>query len=85
METNLKGYKFYESYYGYTISARNGEICDYYVVVSDDDSNVVVMNLKSKSKSEMNKADACQKISSRPLLKRTETEIFNDVVDVETL
>jgi hypothetical protein len=85
METNLKGFKFYESYYGYTMTARNGEITKYYVVLSDDGENVEVMNLDSKYKSEMSKGDACFKISTRPLLKRVDGEVVNDIVDVDQL
>ena len=71
-QTNLKGYKFFETYEGYTRTGW-GTIDDNYVVVEDDGENCVVADLKERDRTKkLSKTIVAAKIAKMPLLEWSE-------------
>jgi hypothetical protein len=84
METDLKGYKYNESYKGYTRSGF-GVIDDYYIVLEDDGETCSVADLETKKwVKKWSKRAIAQKLAYAPLLKwNAEAKAY--VNDIEQL
>jgi hypothetical protein len=82
LDADLTGIKFGESYRGYTMTARNGEITDYYAVLKDDGDAVTVIDLNSKSKKVLTRDQVCKKISACTCYKMVDGEMVNEIVNI---
>lgn len=72
IETNLKGYKYFEMYEGYTRTGW-GTIEDYFIVLEDDGENCVVADLKERDRTKkLSKTIVSAKIAKMPLLEWSE-------------
>jgi len=68
METNLKGYKYFETYEGYTRTGW-GTIDDNYVVIEDDGENCVVAYMHDRGRTKtMPKTTVASKVAKKPFL-----------------
>jgi hypothetical protein len=82
LDADLTGIKFGESYRGYTMTARNGEITDYYAVLKDDGDMVTVVDLKSKSQKILTRNQVCRKISDCTCYVVVDGEKVNEIVNI---
>lgn len=67
-QTNLKGYKFFETYEGYTRTGW-GTIDDNYVVIEDDGENCVVAYMNDRDRTKCwSKDTVASKIARKPFI-----------------